>query len=66
MSRSHRKPWVKDKIINDTGITKRLASKKVRRYKQGISNGKWYKKIFDSYELVEYRDWYDTIETRRK
>lgn len=52
MSRSYKKnPVVKDKPTK--GI-KRIANKKVRRFNKTISNGKSYKKIFESYDISDF------------
>lgn len=51
MSRSFKKEPVL-KIINKTN--KRKANKKVRRYNKDISNGSYYKKIYSSYDIIDY------------
>lgn len=51
MSRSYKKtPMVKDKNKG----AKKLANKKVRRYKGAIKNGGFYRKIFCSYDICDY------------
>ncbi|MFA4132578.1 MULTISPECIES: hypothetical protein [unclassified Brevibacillus] len=53
MSRSYKKtPVCKDEA---TRFTKRLASKAVRRYKDTLSNGKHYRKVFCSWIICDYR-----------
>ena len=54
MSRSRKKPYLKDYSINYTRWAKRQASKKVRYYKNHISDGKGYKKIYCSYNIFDY------------
>ncbi|AKF95845.1 hypothetical protein ABE137_00550 [Brevibacillus laterosporus] len=52
MSRSYKKfPVVKDKTGPGKKFAKRLASKAVRRYKDGIHNGSMYRKIFCSWNI---------------
>jgi len=60
MSRSRSKnPVKKDYSRGSTKIYKRFASKAVRRYKGVISNGKFYRKIYPSYDIHDYvyREW---------
>lgn len=33
---------------------KRFANKRVRKFKNDISNGKFYKKIYESYDIYDY------------
>jgi hypothetical protein len=53
MSRSFKKnPVVTD---GDSGkVGKRFAKRKVRRYKDTISNGKMYRKIYESWDIHDY------------
>ena len=52
MSRSFKKSLVaKDK---NNKYNKRCANKRVRRYDDIISNGKHYKKIYESYDICDY------------
>lgn len=62
MSRSHKKPFVKCGFFG----SKRLANKKVRRYKYGISNGNSFKKIYESWDIVDYKQYSDDEKDRRK
>lgn len=59
MSRSYRKPWVVDgyKTSSHRQVAKRTANHKVRHTKN-IASGKAYKKVFDSWNIVDYR-WYE-------
>lgn len=56
MSRSRRKPWIKDHVPGG----KRQANHKVRRTKD-IANGKSYKKVYDSWSISDWKfyasDW---------
>ena len=53
MSRSFKKsPVVTDADSGKVG--KRFAKRKVRRYKDTISNGKMYRKIYDSWNIHDY------------
>ncbi len=53
MSRSRKKiPISKDNFGGKKG--KRLANHAVRRYKDNIPNGKWYRKIYNSYNINDY------------
>jgi len=54
MSRSYKKPYIKDGGRSKKK-EKRLASKAVRNYKEDISNGKSYKKLYCSYNICDYR-----------
>lgn len=51
MSRSYRKPVAKE---TNKKFFKRVANKKVRRSKI-ISNNKWYKKLYCSWNISDYR-----------
>ena len=62
MSRSYKLPHVK----SGRSGSKRLASKKARGFSEDIPDGKWYKKIYESYEIVDYRNYCDKPEYRRK
>ena len=64
MSRSYKEPYLTDSKAHNIG--KRFASKKVRRFKGETSNGKWYRKVYDNYEIVDYRCWWDKATSRRK
>lgn len=55
MSKSRRKPFIVDSSTKKFG--KRYANKKVRRYKGVIQNGKWYRKIYNSWDICDYK-WY--------
>ncbi|WP_150274875.1 hypothetical protein [Paenibacillus tepidiphilus] len=37
-----------------TRWSKRLASKTVRRFTGDVSNGKWYRKLFSSWNICDY------------
>jgi len=51
MSRSYKKnPYIKD----GSAKAKRFANKKVRRYKEDIPDGKFYRKIFDPYNISDW------------
>lgn len=54
MSRSRKKPFVGDYSSNYTRWAKRQASKKVRYYKNCISDGKEYRKLYCSYNIRDY------------
>jgi hypothetical protein len=56
MSRSYKKhPFVKDPANK---FMKRYANKKVRRT-PNIPNGKAYKKVFESWDISDWRWWWD-------
>jgi hypothetical protein len=57
MSRSYRAPyWVDSYGSRYKKIIKRIASKKVRRFwNWGIASGKAYRKVFDPYNIVDWR-----------
>ena len=53
MSRSRKKiPISKDNFGGKIG--KKLANHAVRRYKDSIPSGKWYKKIYNSWNINDY------------
>jgi hypothetical protein len=55
MSRSFKKPWVKDRSRNGQKILKRQAAKVVRKYSHYIPDGRWYRKLFERWNLCDYR-----------
>jgi len=55
MSRSYRYPMIVDGYGSPSKkIFKRIAGKKVRKYKDLI-DGKFYKKVSNSYDICDYR-----------
>lgn len=52
MSRSYKKPYVKDKSNKKDG--KKAANNKVKRTKE-IGNGKQYKKVYNSWNICDYK-----------
>ena len=60
MSKSYKFPMFK--LKNDTFL-KRLSNKIVRKYPI-LSNGKSYKKVFNSWEICDYRSYPSTRRTR--
>lgn len=64
MSRSVKKfPVVKDKTCCKAG--KRFANKRIRRYKGFISNGKEYKKLYDSWDICDYCFYLSEIDLKK-
>ena len=57
MSRSKRKPYIVDQSFKRYG--KKFASKKVRR-NSDVSNGTMYKKIYEQWDICDYK-WYDPL-----
>lgn len=56
MSRSvKRSPVYTDHDTPGTRWCKRQASKAVRRYTDEVRNGKWYRKLFCSWNICDYR-----------
>ncbi|MFD2334621.1 hypothetical protein ACFSR7_35710 [Cohnella sp. GCM10020058] len=56
MSRSFKKtPVCNDHATPYTRLAKRMASKAVRRYRDEIANGKWYRKVYCSWDICDYR-----------
>ena len=55
MSRSRKKPSYSDYSRNYTRWAKRQASKAVRKYQGELSNGKMYKKVFQSWDIFDYK-----------
>lgn len=53
MSRSYRKPWVKD---HNKGM--REYANRVIRHTKDVPSGMAYKKFFDRYSICDYR-WYE-------
>lgn len=65
MSRSFKKtPIVKDGHSGKPG--KRLANRKVRRFKGRIPNGRWYRKLYESWDIHDYVSWYPLSELRQR
>lgn len=62
MSRSYKKPWICDR----SPYNKNQANRKVRRYKRRIQNGKSYKKLYCSYNICDYKWYYNKPESYRK
>lgn len=58
VSRSYRKPWVKD---HNKGM-KAFANNVVKQAKN-VPNGMAYKKFFDRYSICDYR-WYQETDSR--
>jgi len=57
VSRSYKKnPWLKDR----NPWAKRMANKKVRRFKKDLANGNAYKKVSCSYNICDYK-WRTTL-----
>lgn len=64
MSRSYKKNPVYTDSTKGRKTQKRWANKKIRRYKKYISNGNFYRKIFESYEIHDFiirRTWSEEI-----
>ncbi|WP_223070222.1 hypothetical protein [Paenibacillus caui] len=56
MSRSVKKsPVWTDHHTPGTRWSKRQASKAVRRFTGDVQNGKWYRKLFCSWDICDYR-----------
>ncbi len=60
MSRSYKKPYVKCPV--SCSKAKRQAGKAVRR----IPSGRWFKKLYESYEIVDYKAYCDYKKGKRK
>ena len=59
MSRSYKKHVIIKDYSKYTRYFKRLASKKVRRFKDRIRNGSYYRKIYNSYNIFDVEIWLD-------
>lgn len=56
MSRSVKKsPVCNDHVTPGTRLLKRQASKAVRRFIGNVQNGKWYRKLYCSWDICDYR-----------
>ncbi|WP_214630813.1 hypothetical protein [Paenibacillus agaridevorans] len=56
MSRSVKKsPVATDQKSPGSRWIKRQANKAVRRYRSGVANGKWYRKLFCPWNICDYR-----------
>ena len=62
MSRSYRKPYIRD---SGTKYWKNQANKKVRKAPV-VGNFGLYKKVFDSWNIYDYRCYWDEPKWRRK
>lgn len=54
MSRSYKKHPIVKVAPKDGTNEKKFANRKVRRYKQVISNGKSYQKLYESWDIHDY------------
>ena len=55
MSRSYKKyPWVTDHKAGTTKNTKKLANKTVR-HRKNLPSGKAYRKVFESWDICDYK-----------
>jgi len=63
MSRSFKQPYVSDYGRKKTKRAKRRASKAVRDYNETVVKGKWYKKLFCSWNIFDYISYYPEKET---
>lgn len=60
MSRSYREPWTTQGYGGEARkFFKNYANRKVRRFKGEMQNGKWYRKIFDSWSICDWKWMYD-------
>ena len=67
MSRSRKKvPIITDYSRKGTKFNKRLAAKAVRNYKGIIPDGCKYKYLFCSYNICDYKIFWDKPESYRK
>lgn len=58
MSQSYRKPWATEGYGGShRKFAKRQANKLIRRYKEEISNGRHYAKLFCSWDICDYKFW---------
>lgn len=54
MSRSYKKhPWATDN--SDKKIHKKIANRRVRRFNRDIANGKAYRKLYESWEICDWK-----------
>lgn len=66
MSRSYKKhPFSTDGNPKTLVKSKRHANKVVRRYNKDISNGKFYKRLFCSYDIHDYISRWSWAEAKR-
>lgn len=66
MSRSYRKPYATEGYGNSwRKSAKRQAAKTVRRFKGFLSSGGFFKKLFNSWDICDYK-WEVTGECRDK
>lgn len=67
MSRSRKKyPVVTDYSRNRTRWAKRQSSKAVRRYKGKLADGNQFKKVFPSYDIFDYKSYWNVPKAYRK
>ena len=65
MSRSYkRSPVFTDGTRKTTKEMKRMANQKVRHYKKGLPQGKAYKKLFCSYDIHDYINYWSWSEAK--
>ena len=59
MSRSYRYPvWVDSYGSKTKKLDKRFANKSVRRA-NNVQNGKWYRKLYNPWNIVDWRSYWD-------
>ena len=63
MSRSYRHPYTNDGGYGKLG--KRLANKRVRKCKN-VPSGRGYKKLYDSWNIVDHKVYSEEVEETRK
>lgn len=55
MSRSYKKhPWATDSHKNKKFL-KKIANRRVRRFNHKLANGSAYRKLYQSYEICDYK-----------
>lgn len=66
MSRSYREPWVTDgyKGSKHRQFEKKQANRAVRKTEE-VPNGKGYRKVFDPWNICDYR-WYESEKSMKK
>jgi hypothetical protein len=57
MARSYKKPYVSD-YGKSTYKKKRFASKAVRQFLGDVISGKWYRKLYCSWNIFDYRSYW--------
>jgi hypothetical protein len=58
MSRSYKKHPVVIVVGGNGRTGKRLANKRLRRYRGHVPRGSWWKRLYESWDIVDWKTWW--------